>query len=197
MNIKLLVGLFFLGMIFCCQKEDLETVPAVSELKTENRTTDLSPILDTAYMAIDNSVLSGSENYRNIQFLFNKDSIKLVKLESLSKVEELRILNVSYSSFIVTITFKNPAQQPFIMKVLAAHNPRGSYSFIPGGKNYGSGLETWIQYTRDNQFVSYYDTRFKKWKTKHRYTVTASGVTYRDFIASELPTSNWFLVRTL
>lgn len=206
------VALIVVSSFFGCSKDD-NVVPATE--KTTNLTPQiLTPedevkasldfvqkygsgrsglllnILNVERMVTDNYMQASTAGYKNRQMVFNKDSVNTITLSRIS--QETVVIGKTHGIFLVAIDYKNPAMQDYT-DIVYSENIKGNVAVIPmSGVNYGTGINTYLTYTRETRSMNYYDTTYKKFKNKFYYTVTGPGVNYIDIIPGNLSNSSVF-----
>jgi hypothetical protein len=184
MNIKLIVGILFLGIIFCCTKDEPSGVEALETAQVETRTGKLRWVFDSTTIVLDNYMLTDE---KNVQILFNKDSISIVRLVK-SDNERVYIGRKLHGVYNLTIV---SGVDTFRYENVFAPYTKQLIEYKPAGVNY-KGPFKFMKFTRDDDFIKYYDITFAKFKIKYKYTVETENLRYTDYIPSLLNNSNVF-----
>ena len=203
-----------IALIFSCSKdEDISediiksfTKPDVSkeslldiyhlpndELTTQSRSGRDLPTFDIKNLAILNSKF-------NEQYLFNKDSVLLIKQTRLDpeivKYNDTTVMGV----FNVNVLFKNGSIFSFngyTTDQVDSRKRKNYYEIKPYGFNYGKGINNFIVYFRTPKIMTYYDNNFLTYKKKSLYVIYDDkyNILYDDYIPSRLEKSNIFLLK--
>lgn len=136
----------------------------------------------------------------NEQYLFNKDSVLLIKQARIDpeiiKYNDTTIMGV----FNVNVLFKNGSIFSFngyATDNVNPHKRKNYYEIKPYGSNYGKGIDNFIVYFRTPQVMKYYDSNFISFKKKSLYIVYDNkySILYQDYIPSRLEKSDVFLLK--
>jgi hypothetical protein len=174
---------------------DIYHLPNLSstDLSTQLRTGRDLPTFDIKNLAILNSKF-------NEQYLFNKDSVLLIKQTRLDpeivKYNDTTVMGV----FNVNVLFKNGSIFSFngyTTDQVDSRKRKNYYEIKPYGFNYGKGINNFIVYFRTPQVMKYYDSNFTVFKRKSLYIVYDNkyNILYQDYIPSRLEKSDVFLLR--
>ena len=207
----LIIGIIF---VFSCSKDDdisgditkIFIKPEVSkeslldiyhlpdnELVTQIRTGRYFATFDIKNLAILDSKY-------NEQYLFNKDSVLLIKQTRLDpeivKYNDTTVMGV----FNVNVLFKNGSVFSFngyTTDEVDSRKRKNYYEIKPYGFNYGKGVNNFIVYFRTPEIMTYYDNNFLTFKKKSLYVIYDNkyNTLYQDYIPSRLEKSNIFLLR--
>ena len=136
----------------------------------------------------------------NEQYLFNKDSVLLIKQTRLDpeivKYNDTTVMGV----FNVNVLLKNGSVFSFngyATDQVDSQKRKNYYEIKPYGFNYGKGINNFIVYFRTPKIMTYYDNNFLTYKKKSLYVIYDNkyNTLYQDYIPSRLEKSNIFLLK--
>lgn len=193
---KKLFFILFILIISCAkdgEQYDKQTNQINADQVTETRAGREYAVFDIDNMAI-------LDNKYNTQYLFNKDSIVLIRQQRLDgEIISYGNNGVKMGVFNVQVNFKDGTTFHFNGYATDEKLPskrKNIYIKTPVGINYGKNIKNYIIIWRQNDFITYYDFKFGYFKKKFLHTVydNKSIILYKDYIPSELEKSNIFLL---